>query len=398
MTHGQVSRPDPVRHRGGAARDGNGGAKHVDGVGLRGRCVGRGHLHLNGVAAHAEVDLEAGGRGVGVRQRGVRIVEILDRRRRLACRLGDRDLAHRIRHHRAVARRGRGERRAERRAAHRQGAQRRVGGDDRVRIAIDDDAERLVGPGLKHPGTAALPVELVFDAPVRETERIFSAGGGGVELHAPGAALRDHHHVVGVRRKGEAGGVRERHVPEPGEAPRRRQGRAVAGGGGGKLVRGAILLADLDVEVVVQGVVGGDDHAGERVAGRVGTRVEQLRMFVATGVGAVIGRLHGVAHENARCLRLRRGRPEEQQAQDEDEDGGAAWTGGPQGGTAKKEHGKDTQSAREGRKRLGGLGWGGRASFARRPRPGGDDGRQLGRGGRIQAIISAPCITKMGGG
>ena len=108
------------------------------------------------------------------------------------------------------SRRGRGERRAERRAAHRQGAQRRVGGVDRVRIARDDDAKRLVGPGLKHPGTAALPVELVFDAPVREAERrIFSAGGGGVELHAPGAALRDHHHVVGVRREGEAG-VRER--------------------------------------------------------------------------------------------------------------------------------------------------------------------------------------------
>ena len=121
-------------------------------------------------------------------------------------------------------------------------------------------------------------------------------------------------------------------------------------------------------------------------------------MVVATGVGAVIARLRGVAHEGARRLRLRRGRPEEQQAQDEGGGGGAAWTGVPQGGTAKKEHGKGTQSACEGRKRLGGLGSGGRASFARRPRPGGDDGRQLGRGGRIQAIISAPCITKMGGG
>ena len=30
-------------------------------------------------------------------------------------------------------------------------------------------------------------------------------------------------------------------------------------------------------------------------------------------------------------LRLRRGRPEEHQAQDEDSGGGAAWTGGPQG-------------------------------------------------------------------
>ena len=145
----------------------------------------------------------------------------------LACRLGDRDLGHRIRHQvRGV--RGRVERRAERRAAHRQGAQRRVGGvGDRVRIATDDDAERLVGPGLKHPGTAALPVELVFDAPVREAERrIFSAGGGGVELHAPGADLLDHHHVVGVRREGEAG-VRGR--ADPGrEARRGRQGRAVA--------------------------------------------------------------------------------------------------------------------------------------------------------------------------
>ena len=122
-------------------------------------------------------------------------------------------------------------------------------------------------------------------------------------------------------------------------------------------------------------------------------------MFVATGVGAVIGRLPGrCCTRVTRRLRLRRGRPEEQQAQDEDGGGGAAWTGVPQGGTAKKEHGKGAQSACEGRKRLGGLGSGGRASFARRPRPGGDDGRQLGRGGRIQAIISAPCITKMGGG
>ena len=329
LRHGQVSRPDPVCHRGGTARDGNGDAKHVDGVGLRGRGVGRGHLHLDGGGAHAEVDLEAGGHGVGVRQGVVGPVEILDRRRRLACHRGDRALGHRIRHHRAVGRRGRGERRAECRAAHRQGAQRRVGGDDRVRIATDDDAERLVGPGLKHPGTAALPVELVFDAPVREAERrIFSAGGGGVEHHAPGAALRDHHHVVGVRREGEAG-VREQHVPGEGVRSRRcRQGRA---GRGWKLVRGGIRLADLDVEVVVLGVLGVDEHAGERVAGRVGARLEQLRMFVATGVGAVIGRLRGVAHEDARRLRLRRGRPEKQQAQDEDGGGGAARTGWPQG-------------------------------------------------------------------
>ena len=64
----------------------------------------------------------------------------------------------------------------------------------------------------------------------------------------------------------------------------RRQGRA---GAGWKLVRAAILLADLDVEVVALGVLGVDVHAGERVA----RRVEQLRMVVATGVGAVIGRL-----------------------------------------------------------------------------------------------------------
>ena len=102
-------------------------------------------------------------------------------------------------------------------------------------------------------------------------------------------------------------------------------------GGGGKLVCGAILLADLDVEGVVLGVLGVDVHAGERVAVRGATRVEQLRMVVATGVGAVIGGLRGVAHENARRLRLRRGRPEEQQAQDEDGGGGAAWTGWPTG-------------------------------------------------------------------
>ena len=53
------------------AGDGRGEANNVDGVGLRGRCVGRGHLHLDGVGAHAEVDLEAGGHGVGVRPRGV---------------------------------------------------------------------------------------------------------------------------------------------------------------------------------------------------------------------------------------------------------------------------------------------------------------------------------------
>ena len=116
---------------------------------------------------------------------------------------------------------------------------------------------------------------------------------------------------------------------EPGrEAGRRRQGRA---GAGWKLVRAAILLADLDVEVVALGVLGADVHAGERVAVRVGTRVEQLRMVVATGAGAVIGRLHGVAHEGDRRLRLRRGRPEKQQAHDEGGGGGAAWTGVPTG-------------------------------------------------------------------
>ena len=76
---------------------------------------------------------------------------------------------------------------------------------------------------------------------------------------------------------------------EPGrEVARRRQGRAVGGGGGWKLVRAAILLADLDVEVVVLDVLGVDAHDGEDVAARVGTRVEQLRMVVATGVGGVI--------------------------------------------------------------------------------------------------------------
>ena len=54
-------------------------------------------------------------------------------------------------------------------------------------------------------------------------------------------------------------------------------------------------------------------------------------MVIATGVGAVIAPLPYVAHEDARRLRLRRGRPEEDQAQDEDGGGGAAWTGGPTG-------------------------------------------------------------------
>ena len=103
------------------------------------------------------------------------------------------------------------------------------------------------------------------------------------------------------------------------------------GDGGGKLVRGAILLADLDVEVVALGVLGADVHAGEDVAGRVATRVEQLRMVVTTGAGAVIGHLRLVAHEDAHRLRLRRGRPEEHQAHDEGGGGGAAWTGVPQG-------------------------------------------------------------------
>ena len=184
-------------------------------------------------------------------------------------------------------------------------------------------------------------------------------------VHAPGAALLDHHHVVGVRRKGEAG-VRELHVPDPDEVRRRRQGRAVAGGGGGKLVRGAILLADLDVEVVVLEVVGVDDHGGERVARRVAPRVEQLRMVVATGVGAVIARLGCVAHEGAHSLRLRRGRPEEeQQAQDEDGGGGAAWTGSADG------NGLDPaprRARRNGCVGLGRTGWGRRMAAPRQAR------------------------------
>ena len=90
-------------------------------------------------------------------------------------------------------------------------------------------------------------------------------------------------------------------------------------------------LADLDVEVVALVVLGVDVHAGEHVATRVAPRVEQLRMVVATGVGGVIVRYRGVAHENARRLRLRRGRPEEHQAHDEDGGGGAAWTAWPTG-------------------------------------------------------------------
>ena len=124
--------------------------------------------------------------------------------------------------------------------------------------------------------------------------------------------------------------MRELQVPGR-EARRRRQGRAVGGGGGGKLVRGAILRADLDVEGVVLGVLGDDDHAGERVAVRGARRVEQLRMVVATGVGNVIVPLRDVAHEDARRLRLRRGHPEERQTQDEDGGGGAARTGVPTG-------------------------------------------------------------------
>ena len=225
--------------------------------------------------------------------------QILERRPPLALRRGDRDLAHRTRDRRRVVRRARVERRAEHRAAHRQGVQRRVGGVTHDPfIAIDDDAERLVGPGLLHPGSAALPVELVFDAPRREADRrIFSGVGGGLEPHAPGAALLDHHHVVGVRRKRDAGGDLELREDEAREAARRRQGRA---GDGWKLVRGGSRLADLDVEVVVLGVVGVDVHAGEDVAVRVATRVEQLRMVVATGVGVVIVRYRGVAHEDAR--------------------------------------------------------------------------------------------------
>ena len=228
-------------------------------------------------------------------------------------------------------------------------------GGVRVHIARDDDAERLVAPGLQHPGTAALPVELVFDAPVREALRIFSAGGGGVELHAPGADLRDHHHVVGVRREGEAG-VRKRHVPAPGrEAVRRRQGRA---GRGGKLVRGGIRRADLDVEVVAFGVVGVDDHPGERVAARVGPRAKQLPMFVATGVGAVIGQLECVGHEGDLRLRLRRGRPEEQQARDEDGGGRAVWTGGPTGpGSIPRAVGRGGAGVSGSAGRAGGVGW-----------------------------------------
>ena len=98
----------------------------------------------------------------------------------------------------------------------------------------------------------------------------------------------------------------ELHVPGR-EARRRRQGRA---GRGGKLVRGGIRRAEVDIEGVALGVLGVDDHAGERVAAHVVTRVEQLRMLVATGAGAVIAPLRDVAHENARRLRLRRGRPE----------------------------------------------------------------------------------------
>ena len=76
--------------------------KHVDGIGLRGRSVsGAVTFTLTMLLPTLRLTLEAGGHGVGVRQCGVRIVEILDRRRRLACRRGDRDLGHRIRDHRA---------------------------------------------------------------------------------------------------------------------------------------------------------------------------------------------------------------------------------------------------------------------------------------------------------
>ena len=226
-------------------------------------------------------------------------------------------------------------------------------GGRRVRdrfVAIDGNAEHLVAPGLLRPGAVVVPVEKVLDVPPRKAGRILSTGGGGVDPHIRAGAGLDHHHVVGVRREGEAG-VRELQVPGR-EARRRRQGRA---GRGWKLENRAILLADLDVEGVALGVLGDDGHAGEHVAGRVVPRVEELRMVVAAGVGFVIAPLRCVGHENARGLRLRLGRPEEQQAQDEDGGGRAAWTGGPTGAVSIPRPGRARRSGCVG---LGRTGWG----------------------------------------
>ena len=62
----------------------------------------------------------------------------------------------------------------------------------------------------------------------------------------------------------------------------------------GNSVRGVVRLADIDVEVVALGVRGDDDQAGQHPASRgarVGARVEQLRMVVATGREVVNGSL-----------------------------------------------------------------------------------------------------------
>ena len=177
--------------------------------------------------------------------------------------------------------------------------------------ALDGDLDSLVGPALVLPGAAALPVELVLDAPAREAGGVFSVVGGGVERDAPDADLLEYHHVVVVRIEAHAGAGR-RELQGPGhEAPRWRQLRAGRGWKLGRVVR----LADLDIEVVALSVLGDHDHAGqhEAVCGRA--RVEQLRMVVAAQAGVVIAALQDVAHENARALRLRRRRPEEHAAQ-----------------------------------------------------------------------------------
>ena len=102
-----------------------------DRVGLgRHRVRGR-DLHLDRVRAHIEIHLLAGGRPVGVGDRRVARVEILDRGVPVALRRRHRDLRDGVADRRRVARRPGGEGRRQRTVAQAQIAQRRVGGDHR---------------------------------------------------------------------------------------------------------------------------------------------------------------------------------------------------------------------------------------------------------------------------
>ena len=119
-------RRDRDRRRTRRRRAGDG-----DRVGLgRHRVPGR-DLHLDRVRAHIEIHLLAGGRPVGVGDRRVARVEILDRGVRVALRRRHRDLRDGVADRRRVARRPGGEGRRQRAVAQAQIAQRRVGGDHR---------------------------------------------------------------------------------------------------------------------------------------------------------------------------------------------------------------------------------------------------------------------------